>query len=183
MLHISVRSQKRSLNSVSLGSPNSFSHVKNSAATSAASPNMTWQLVFSGPFSIYSSFLILFLRNLKNRYHMYWNCSLIGKPLRVECEVEKEKLRECNKECVTLQQSVEASALPSAGITSLSVLRKNFTFPSVTHRGWLLLSFILHHQDSWEHLTKFTEQNTGFVSTEYGRVIKTPFPNQKHNSS
>lgn len=140
-------------------------------------------LFFSGPFSIYSSFLILFLRNLKNRYHMYWNCSLIGKPLRVECEVEKEKLHECNKECVTLQQSVETSALPSAGIISLSVLRKNFTFPSVTHRGWLLLSFILHHQDSWERLTKFTEQNTGFVSTEYGRVIKTPFPNQKHNSS
>lgn len=67
-------------------------------------------------------------------------------------------------------------------------LGKRFTFPSGTHSRCLLpiLYFTTRTGESiWLNL--LSKRQTAFISTEYiprySRVIRTTFPNQKHNSS
>lgn len=111
---------------------------------------------------------------------MHLNCSLIAKPLRNWCEVEIEKPHLRNTAVWGLEHCPLLGSLPESP-------REKLHISLCDTQGCLLLSFILHHRDSREHLNKITDQKTAFISTEYiphySRVIKTSFPSQKHNSS
>lgn len=98
--------------------------------------NSTWQLVFQDP--LVQLFNFIFKQFEKSLSHVL--------ELFINCKALKELVWGRKWETASAKQGcVEHWALPSAGITSGSVLRKSLAFPSGTHWRCLLPIFILHY--------------------------------------